>query len=152
MDGGKKLPNVQVEDLSGKKVSTSTFSNDGKPFIINIWATWCSPCKRELNTINDVYEDWVDETGVKIIAISMDDARNKHKVKPYVDSHEWEYECYIDPNQDFVRAMNLVNPPQTYLCNGDGEVVWSHNGYSDGDEDELIENVKKLMKGQSLKH
>lgn len=141
-----KLPSVTLKTMDGKNINSNTFSNDGKPFVVNIWATWCSPCKRELNTIHEVYEDWQDETGVKIIAISMDDARNMSKVAPYVNGKGWEYEVYIDPNQDFVRAMNVINPPQTYLFDGGGNLVWQHNGYVDGDEDELFEQIKKYSK------
>ena len=141
----KKMPSVNVKSLTGKTVNTSTFENDGKPMIINFWATWCSPCKRELNNIHDVYEDWVDETGVKLIAISMDDSRNMHKVKPYVDSKAWEFEVYIDPNQDLVRAFKVINPPHSAVVDGSGNIVYEHNGYSEGDEDELYEIVKGLV-------
>jgi cytochrome c biogenesis protein CcmG/thiol:disulfide interchange protein DsbE len=144
-DKTRKLPSVMVETTTGKKVNVNTFNNDGKPFVINFWATWCSPCKRELNTIAEVYEDWVEETGVKIIAVSIDDARNKHKVAPYADLKGWEYELYIDPNSDLARALNVNNPPQTFVCNGAGEIVWSHNGYVDGDEEELLDQIKKAL-------
>lgn len=145
-DNNKKVPSADVKALNGEVVNSKTFSNDGKPYVINFWATWCSPCKRELNTINDVYEDWVDETGVKIIAVSIDDARNAHKVKPYVDSKGWEYEVYVDENQDLMRAMNVNNPPHTVLVDGNGNIVYEHNGYSPGDEEELFEKIKSLTK------
>ena len=99
----RAMPSVNVKDLEGNTVNTSDFSNDGKPMIINFWATWCSPCKRELNNIADLYEDWVEETGVKLIAISIDDSRNSGKVAPYVNGKGWEYDVYIDSNQDFKR-------------------------------------------------
>ena len=74
--------NVSVKTLDGKTVQTSTFNNDGKPYILSFWATWCKPCLRELNTIKEVYEDWQEETGVKIIAVSIDDSRGDSRVKP----------------------------------------------------------------------
>ncbi|MBL4592830.1 MAG: TlpA family protein disulfide reductase [Flavobacteriales bacterium] len=146
----RTIPSVNLKNLEGKTVNTSSFNNDGKPMIINFWATWCSPCKRELNNIADVYEDWVEETGVKLIAISIDDARNSGKVAPYVNGKGWEYEVYIDSNQDFKRALNVNNVPHTFLVNGKGEIVWQHNSYSEGDEDELYEAVKKLAAGEEL--
>jgi len=107
-------------------------------------------CKKEIFDIADVYEDWVEETGVKLIAISIDDARNSGKVAPYVNGKGWEYEVYIDSNQDFKRALNVNNVPHTFLVNGKGEIVWQHNSYSEGDEDELYEAVKKLAAGEEL--
>lgn len=148
----RKMPSVTVTDIEGGKVNTSEFSNDGKPMIINFWATWCSPCKRELNNIADVYDDWVEETGVKLIAVSIDDARNAGKVAPYVNGKGWEYEVYIDSNQDLKRALNVNNVPHTFLLNGKGEIVWQHNSYSEGDEDVLYEAVKALVAGKEIKH
>ena len=142
----KAVPSVNVKTLQGKTINTSTFKNDGKPMVISFWATWCSPCKKELNNISEVYEDWQEETGVKLIAISIDDSRNKHKVKPYVDSKGWEYEVYIDANQDLKRAMNVNNVPYTFLIDGEGKIVYEHNNYVPGDEDELYKQIKMLTK------
>ena len=141
----KKLPSVKVKNLKGETVSTDKFSNDGKPMIINFWATWCKPCILELNNINEDYAKWQKETGVKIIAISIDDSRNSKKVAPFVNGRGWEYEVYIDENSDFRRALNVNNPPQTFLLDGKGNIVYSHNGYAPGDEKHLYEEVKKLI-------
>jgi cytochrome c biogenesis protein CcmG/thiol:disulfide interchange protein DsbE len=143
--GTRKLPSVSVKTLKGTTINTANFQNDGKPIIISFWATWCSPCKKELNSIaEDYYDDWQDETGVKLIAISIDDARNTHKVKPYVNSKDWDYEVYLDTNSDFKRAMGVNNVPHTFLLDGKGNVVWQHNSYAPGDEEELFEEIKKL--------
>lgn len=146
----QKLPSANVKNLKGEVINTTSFENDGKPIIISFWATWCKPCIRELLTIADEYEDWQDETGVKLIAISIDDARTMNKVAPFVNGKAWDYEVYIDSNSDFKRAMNVNNVPHTFLLNGDGEIVWQHNSYAPGDEEELYENVVKLSEGKSL--
>ncbi|MFT6200512.1 MAG: thiol-disulfide isomerase/thioredoxin [Vicingaceae bacterium] len=136
--------------MDGTTFNTGDIDNDGKPVIINFWATWCSPCKRELNNIADLYEDWVDETGVKLIAISIDDARNMAKVAPYVNGKGWEYDVYIDPNGDFKRALGVNNVPHTFLVDGKGKIVWQHNSYAEGDEYELFELVERLSRGESI--
>ncbi len=99
-----KIPAIDVQNLDGSKFNTGNLTNGGKPMIINFWATWCSPCKRELNNIADMYEDWVEETGVKLVAISIDDTRKMAKVAPYVNGKGWEYDIYIDPNGDFKKS------------------------------------------------
>lgn len=139
------LPNVELKTLDGKSVFTGEISNDGKPIVISFWATWCSPCKRELNNINDLYEDWVDETGVRVIAVSIDDARQVYKVAPYVQGRAWEFEVLLDTNGDFKRAMNVNSIPFTILLDGDGNVVYEHNSYSEGDEDELYDRILELV-------
>lgn len=149
---GDKIPSATVKKLDGSKVNSNTFSNKGKPIIISFWATWCKPCKKELDAIAENYSDWVKETGVKLIAISIDDVRSSSKVVTDVKTKGWEYEIYIDENQDFKRAMNVNNVPHTFLVDGNGNIVWSHNSYSDGDEEKLYENVKALANGEKLKH
>lgn len=140
------IPSVTVKNMKGRNVSTSTFSNNGKPFIINFWATWCKPCILELNNINENYAKWQKETGVKIIAISIDDSRNSRRVAPFVKGRGWDYDVYLDENSDFKRAMNVSNPPHTFLYDGEGNLVYSHNGYAPGDEDELYDKLRELTK------
>lgn len=145
-----KIPSVDIKKIAGENFNTSLLSNDGKPMIISFWATWCKPCVQELTAISEVYEEWQKETGVKVIAISTDDSRNSARVQPFVVARNWEYEIYLDPNGDFKRALNVNNIPHTFLVNGKGEIVWQHNSYTPGDEEEVFELLKKLAKGEAI--
>lgn len=147
-----KLPSIQIKDLTGNQIDASTLSNDGKPMVISFWATWCKPCVRELNTINDEYIDWQEETGVKIVAVSIDDTRLSSKVRPFITGQGWEYDVYLDENSELRRALNVNNIPHTFLLNGKGEIVWQHNGYIPGDEDHLYELITKLANGEEIDH
>ncbi len=150
----KSLPtlpdNISIKTADGKTVQTSVLQNDGKPMIISFWATWCKPCLRELNTIKEVYQDWVDETGVKLVAVSVDDARTSARVKTLAESSSWDYEVYIDQNQDFKRAMNVVNVPHTFIIDGKGQIVWQHTSFVEGSEEELIGLIRKLNNGENI--
>tara|TARA_B100000614_G_C14501319_1_gene474788 strand:- start:804 stop:1280 length:477 start_codon:yes stop_codon:yes gene_type:complete len=139
-----QLPSVNIKDMEGNSLNFSKISNNGKPMIISFWATWCKPCKAELNTIAEEYDDWVDETGVKLVAVSIDDARSSSRVEPYVNAQGWEYLVLMDPNSDLRRAMGVNNVPHTFLVNGAGKIVWDHNNYSPGDEEELYEKLIHL--------
>lgn len=148
--GGTAIPSADVKTVDGKTVNTNTFSNDGKPMVISFWATWCKPCKKELDAIAENYDEWQKETGVKLIAISIDDSRSSGKVGTDVKSKGWEYEVYIDENQDFKRAMNVNNVPHTFVVDGNGKIVWQHNSYADGDEEHLLEVLKKVANGEKI--
>lgn len=139
-----QLPKTTLKDINGKVVSTDTLSNQGKPFIIDFFATWCKPCNRELDAISEVYEDWQQETGVKIIAVSLDQAHNTNKVKPLVDNHGWEYEVLLDPNGELKRAFGIQMIPYVLIVDGQGNIVYKHQGYTDGDEEELLSVLRKL--------
>ncbi len=141
-----QLPAVTLKALNGQSVQTDTLSNNGKPFIIDFFATWCKPCNRELDAIAEVYEDWLEETGVKIYAVSIDQAQNINKVKPLVNNHGWPYEVLLDPNSDLKRALGIQTIPFVLIVDGQGNIVYKHNGYTDGAEEELINKVRELTK------
>lgn len=140
-----QLPSVSLKSIDGKTVDTAKLENGGKPFIISFFATWCKPCNRELNAIHEVYPDWQDETGVKVVAVSIDQAQNIQKVKPLVDSNGWEYEVLLDPNGDFKRAMGVNMIPHVFIVDGEGKIVESRSGYTEGGETHLIEKVRELL-------
>ena len=139
------VASIDLKNLEGMTVNPLDIVGKGNPTVICFWATWCSPCKRELNNYMDYYVDWQEETGVEIIAVSIDDSRSMSRVSPFVTSSGWEYEVLLDPGRDFARAMQVINVPHTFLVNGKGEVVWTHNNYAEGDEDELYEELLKLV-------
>ena len=141
-----QIPSVDIKDLNGKVFNTSEFDNNNNPIIISFWATWCKPCKQELENIHEIYEDWQEDTNVKLIAISIDDSRNTSKLKPFINSKGWEYEIYHDPNSDFKRALGINSIPHTFLFNDKMEIVWDKIGYTDGHELELYEKVLELSK------
>lgn len=140
-----QLPAVTLKSIDGAVVKSETLNNDGKPFIIDFFATWCKPCNRELSAIAEVYDEWKEETGVKIIAVSIDQGQNINKVKPLVDQNEWEYEVLLDPNSELLKALGGQMIPFVVVVDGNGNIASKHSGYTDGAENELIEEVRKLL-------
>ncbi len=140
------LPDINLKDINGKLVNVGDYSKKGKIVIVSFWATWCTPCKKELNNINELYEEWKSKYDIIVVAVTIDNARNVMKVKPYVDGQAWPFDILLDVNSDLMRAMNVINPPHTFLIDKTGNVVYSHTGYIEGDEYTLEEKIKALAK------
>jgi cytochrome c biogenesis protein CcmG, thiol:disulfide interchange protein DsbE len=137
------LPNVKVKDLKGKsKVFNELFSTTSDTVtIVSFWATWCAPCVRELEALNEVLPSWQKETKVKLIAISTDDARTLSKVKPFVAGMDWKFNIYTDVNSDLKRALNISNVPFTLLIKN-GKIIYKKDGYLPGSESDLLKKIK----------
>lgn len=140
----QKLPNITLKDLDGKTVNMSKFNDSDTPIIISFWATWCGPCLKELSAINEVYTQWQKETGVELVAVSIDDSRTKARVKPQVKGKSWKYTVVLDENQELKRALNVGNVPYTMVLYK-GKVVYSHSSYTPGIENEIYKQVKKAI-------
>lgn len=138
------IPSVDVKTLDGKTVNIQDYLGNGKITVMSFWATWCSPCKRELDAIAEIYPDWQEEFDVELLAITIDDARSLAKVPALVETKGWEYTILSDVKGDLKKALNFQTVPQTIVVNGEGEVVYTHSGYNSGDEYELEEKLKAL--------
>ena len=140
------LPTVRLKDISGKTVDTSKLNNDGKPLLISFFALWCKPCMKELKAISEVYEEWQEQTGVRLIAVSVDDSRSTDKVPVAVRAQGFEWTTLLDPNSELKRAMGVNQIPHLFLLDGKGNIVWQHTSYSEGSEEHILEELLKLAK------
>jgi peroxiredoxin len=139
-----QLPAVMLRTPEGETVRADTLHNNGKPIVLNFWATWCKPCLVELATLHRLYPRWQEETGVRIVAVSIDDARTSAKVAPLVRARGWRFAVYIDENGELRRALNVADIPHTFVLDGSGRIVWQHQSYIPGDEERLYAVLKEL--------
>jgi thiol-disulfide isomerase/thioredoxin len=140
----KELPSsLTLETMKGQKVNLKDYvAKKGKVTVISFWATWCKPCKEELDNIaSDYYDDWKEEYDIEFIAISMDNARTKSKVAGTVDVKGWEYDILCNPDNSAYQAIGFNVVPFTLLVDADGNVVYKHKGYKPGDEEDLEEAI-----------
>jgi len=140
-----KLPNASLKDINGKTVNISKYNSSEKPVIISFWATWCGPCIKELKAIHEVYAKWQKEFGVELVAVSIDDAKTKNRVKPQVNGSGWKYTILLDENHDLKRALNVTNVPYTLIMYK-GKVMFKHSNYTPGIETKIYEELKSLVK------
>lgn len=142
----QNLPNVKVQNEAGRVVETESWVDGQTPFILSFWSTTCKPCIKELDTICENYDDWNDECPLRVIAVSIDDSRSLARAKALARGRGWgDYLTLgFDANSDFKRALNVVSVPQVFIFDKNGKMVYSHTGYTPGNEVELFERIKAL--------
>lgn len=143
--GQNTLPSVTLKTLEGQDVNLASYAaNSGKVIIISMWATWCAPCKKELDALADLYDMWQEKYQVELLAITIDTQRQLAKVKPMVESKGWPFTILSDANNQLMERMGVLSIPHTFVVSNTGEIVYSHIGYAPGDEDELEKKLIEL--------
>lgn len=142
-EGTKKLPNITINDLQGKPVNIISAAGSEKITILSFWATWCSPCKRELDAVAELYPTWQSDYNTQLIAISIDNARAISQLKPIIEEKGWEYQVLVDSKQELQQALNFQAVPQTFVVDKEGNIIYQHEGYTPGDELELEKIIKE---------
>lgn len=141
----KSLPSANVKTLDGQTLNVQELGKSGKITVISFWATWCSPCKKELDAIKDYYEEWQEKYDMELVAISIDDPRTAAKIPAMVAEKGWEYRVLHDYNKEFQIAANVASVPFTLLLDAKGNIVFEHTGYAPGDELELEDRFKEMQ-------
>ena len=142
---GSTFPVFTVQDFDGNNTQTDTIFEKGKPVFVSFWQFTCKPCVKELNAIHDVIEDWEEEIEFQIVIISIDDSKTLQSAKNIINLKGWEFDAYFDINQSSKDLMGFENPPLGVILNKEGEIVWRHASYTEGDEEEIFEELKKLQ-------
>jgi thiol-disulfide isomerase/thioredoxin len=140
-----EVPSVMIKNLNGENIDFTSVVKKGKVTVVSFWASWCVPCKKEINNLAEVMPEWMKTMDFELIAVSIDDTRNLAKVKSYVNGQKWDFKTYMDPNQDLKRLLNFQTIPYTIIYDKDGKVAFTHTGYVEGDEFILKEKIKEIL-------
>jgi len=139
----KNLPLVNLKDMKNKTQSLSKLVK-GKVTLINFWATYCVPCRKEMKHLNRISKTYADQN-VQVIGISIDDSRTVGRVKSMVKSQKLEYTILLDTEQKLYKNFNTSAMPFSLLINADGKILWEHTGYLPGDEAQMEIEIKKAL-------
>ena len=112
---GDRAPDFQLQNLDGQTVSLGNLQ--GKPVLINFWATWCSPCRSEMPYIQEIYEEWADK-GLVVLAINI--GENSAKAEEFMQNYNLSFTVLLDTKQDVAQRYNISGIPTTFFIDKDG--------------------------------
>lgn len=141
--GMVKAQNVTIENLKGEKVLFSNVIKGDQPIIVSFWATWCKPCLAEMDAMKEIKDRWQGK--VRVVSVSIDDARSKAKVPSFVKARNLPFEVFTDSNQALYKSLNALNVPFIFIFHK-GKQVYKHSGYNPGDEEILVDEALKYVK------
>ena len=143
------LPDLSIKLISGKQARLSSLLEDG-PILVNFWATWCAPCKKEMIFLEEFHKKYSDQ-GFRVLAISTDSPKSMSKVKSYIRAKKHTFLVGLDPNQEVAKKMNAMVMPTVVLIDKDRKVSWYHQGFIPGDENEIEAQILQLLNADRTK-
>ncbi len=137
------LPNVRVEDSTGKMFQTSNLIDGKNVIVVSFWSSTCKYCIEEIDALSEVLSEFPD-VSCKVACVSVDDSRSISRARAMVKSHDWDdFTLLYDRNRDLYRSLNVVYIPQLFIYDKNGKQLYSHTGYSAGDELEIIKVIQQ---------
>lgn len=138
---GNPAPQVQFVDPEGAKITLAEF--EGKPLLLNLWATWCAPCVAEMPTLDRLA---ARDSDLQVLALSQDIAGQEAKVAAFFEERKLSrLEPYRDPEMEMMTALEAGVLPTTILYDSRGREVWRMVGAMDwagAEAAKLIEEAK----------
>src|ERR1035437_7166344 len=138
-----QLPDFTLKTTENTNFEISTISNAGKPIVIYFWSASDNESQLILNKISDDYDEWKIETGVRVIAISIDNIKQLSRIKKVVMDNRWPFEVIIDYNHQYVNYLDVVYIPYMMIFNSKMDICWKEKGFDQGGYSRLINAVKR---------
>ena len=120
-----RIPKYEVFDLDGNPVSLKDL--EGNPVLINVWATWCEPCRRELPYLQSIHEKY-SENGLIVVGTSIDTSGKDEQVKSFSETMGMTYTIWRDSSDKATFAFRMMGVPETVLLASDGSILYQWKG------------------------
>jgi len=128
-----------IKDLQGNKVSFDQFK--GKVIFLNLWATWCGPCKAEMPGIQKLFSK-LDNDSIEFVMLSLDKDQTLSKVETYVKKNNYTFPIYM-PSGFLADQLQVPSIPTTFVISKEGKVVLKEVGSRNYDTKKMVEFLKK---------
>ena len=138
---GTMLPEYTAMGLDGSKFDLA--SRRGKVVLLNVWATWCTPCLAEIPELQRIHDAY-SARGFEVLGASVDES-GIESVKQFVDARKMTYPIVIDPQGQIANLLQASVLPTSVLMDRTGKIVWKHIGYIEPNDGELEAAIKKAL-------
>ena len=122
---GVEAPSYAARNLGGDSVSLALLR--GKPVLLNVWATWCLPCKEEIPYLESLHEKYAAQ-GLQIVGVSVDARGDESKIEEFARDFQMTYPIWRDPDERVNTRFLAIGVPSTYIIDRDGILRWKHLG------------------------
>jgi thiol-disulfide isomerase/thioredoxin len=139
----QKIRDFLLDDITGETYSFTELKGEHLT-IIDFWASWCKPCLKAMPKLEIIREKYENQ-GVSLISINADGPRSIAKVAPLVKSLGLKNIVLKDINNEVINDLNVFQLPTLLIVDDHGQVAYRHEGYSDGDENVIEEELRKML-------
>ncbi|WKY47566.1 TlpA disulfide reductase family protein [Eubacteriaceae bacterium ES3] len=138
---GQNAPDFLVFDANGNAVRLSDF--EGKPIVLNFWASWCPPCLSEMYFFNEAYLEKGTEVTFLMVDLTDGQRETQDDGQRYVDSQGFSFPVYFDLEQDAGIQMGITSIPTTYFIDAGGIIQFGYQGAITSDL--LLDGINELL-------
>ena len=139
---GQPAPAYASTTLAGD--STSLAALRGQPVLLNVWATWCHPCRTEIPELQAIHERYAPR-GLRVVGVSIDVGGEDDAVRDFVKEFGMTYDVWRDPDSRVSNLFSTVGVPDTYLIDGDGVIRWMHLGPIRTGDSTLVRAIEEAI-------
>ena len=141
---GSKAPPIEGVTLDGTKRHKQLADYEGKVVLLNVWATWCEPCRVEMPSIEKLHREF-GANGLSVVAISVDDPGAEQRVLDFAKELGLTFEILHDPRQVTTRNYQVTGYPETFIIARDGTIRRKLIGAADWSSDANRALVRELL-------
>lgn len=144
---GKPVPDYAAPSLEGERVRLAELR--GEVVILNVWATWCNPCRREMPALERLARELGPE-GLRVVAVSIDQAGAEREIRDFVAEYGLSFTVLHDPQQRVTRAFRTIGVPETFLIGRDGTLLKHWIGRIDPNSPQIRVPVYDALDGRAV--
>jgi len=145
---GDRAADFKLESLDGSTVTLEKYR--GKVVFLNLWATWCGPCRDEMPAMETLYDDFRKNPDFVMLAVSQD-TKGRQVVAPYVEKNGYHFTILLDPENKVGELYDVSGVPETFIIDREGRIVAHHMGAFDWSRPDVKQALQDLLQVKDIK-